>query len=145
VDTGFIIQVKSIAEACEVANAIAPEHFEILTEDPEKVAKAIDHSGAIFIGPYSPAVVGDYIAGPSHVLPTGGTARYFSPLSASSFVKSTQIISYTKEALLKSREHLKQLTDMEGLVLHRISMEARFVEKTQSDVTETEKEGAAAE
>lgn len=145
VDTGFIIQVKSIAEACEVANAIAPEHLEILTEDPEKVAKAIDHSGAIFIGPYSPAVVGDYIAGPSHVLPTGGTARYFSPLSASSFVKSTQIISYTKEALLKSREHLKQLTDMEGLVLHRISMEARFVEKTQSDVTETEKEGAAAE
>lgn len=145
VDTGFIIQVKSIAEACEVANAIAPEHLEILTEDPEKVAKAIDHSGAIFIGPYSPAVVGDYIAGPSHVLPTGGTARYFSPLSASSFVKSTQIISYTKEALLKSREHLKQLTDMEGLVLHRISMEARFVEKTQSDVTETEKEGAATE
>ncbi len=145
VDTGFIIQVKSIAEACEVANAIAAEHLEILTEDPEKVAKMIDHAGAIFLGPYSPAVVGDYIAGPSHVLPTGGTARYYSPLSASSFVKSTQIISYTKEALLKSREHVKQLTDMEGLVLHRISMEARFVEKSPSDETETEKEGAAAE
>lgn len=144
VDTGIIIQVKSIAEACEAANAIAPEHLEILTEDAEKVAKAIDHAGAIFIGPYSPAVVGDYIAGPSHVLPTGGTARYYSPLSASSFVKSTQIISYTKEALLKSREHLKQLTDMEGLVLHRISMEARFVEKSQNDDSETEKEGAAA-
>ncbi|MBU3759548.1 MAG: histidinol dehydrogenase [Candidatus Omnitrophica bacterium] len=142
VDTGIIIQVKSIAEACEAANAIAPEHLEILTEDAEKVAKMIDHAGAVFIGPYSPAVIGDYIAGPSHVLPTGGTARYYSPLSASSFVKSTQIISYTKEALLRSREHLKQLTDMEGLVLHRISMEARFVDKS-GETVESENEGAA--
>lgn len=131
VDTGVIIQVKNLAEACEVANELAPEHLEILTEDPDKVVKSIKNAGAIFVGPYSPAVIGDYIAGPSHVLPTGGTARYFSPLSASSFVKSTQIISYTKEALQNCREHVRQLTEMEGLVLHRISLEARFVQKTQ--------------
>jgi histidinol dehydrogenase len=129
VDSGFIIQVKSIQEACEVVNDIGPEHLEILTESPEKWSKQILHAGAIFLGPYSPAVVGDYIAGPSHVLPTGGTARYFSPLSASTFIKSSQIISYTKEALLKAREHVQKLTEMEGLFLHRISLESRFVEK----------------
>ena len=135
VDSGFIIQTKSLNESCEVVNEIAPEHLEILTEEPEKVLKQVQHAGAIFLGPYSPAVVGDYIAGPSHVLPTGGTARYFSPLSASTFIKSSQIITYTKEALEKSREHVQKLTEMEGLVLHRISMEARFVEQ---DIPEEE-------
>lgn len=129
VDNGFIIQVKNMAEACEAANDIAAEHLEILTEEPEKLLPLIQHAGAIFLGPYTPAVVGDYIAGPSHVLPTGGTARYFSPLSASSFVKSTQVISYTRDALKNSREHVRQLTEMEGLYLHRISLEARFVER----------------
>lgn len=129
VDTGYIIQVKSLTEACEAVNEIAPEHLEILTEEPQKVLKQIRHAGAIFLGPYSPAVVGDYIAGPSHVLPTGGTARYFSPLSASSFVKSAQVISYSKEALFKAREHVQKLTEMEGLLLHRISLEARFIDK----------------
>jgi histidinol dehydrogenase len=132
VDNGFIIQVKNMAEACDVVNDIAPEHLEILTQDPEKLVDSIKHAGAIFLGPYSPAVVGDYIAGPSHVLPTGGTARYFSPLSASSFIKSTQVISYTREALMNSREHVRQLTEMEGLYLHRISLESRFVEREAS-------------
>ncbi len=136
VDNGFIIQVKTMAEACEVVNDIAPEHLEILTENPEKLLDSIKHAGAVFLGPYSPAVVGDYIAGPSHVLPTGGTARYFSPLSASSFVKSTQVISYTKEALANGREHVKQLTEMEGLYLHRISLEARFVERGSASAVE---------
>jgi histidinol dehydrogenase len=131
VDSGFIIQVKSLAEGCEVVNEIAPEHLEIMTETPEKWAKQIKNAGAIFLGAYSPAVVGDYIAGPSHVLPTGGTAKYFSPLSASTFIKSSQIISYTKEALGKSREHVQKLTEMEGLYLHRISMEARFINKPE--------------
>ncbi len=128
IDEGFIVQTKNIQESMEVVNEIAPEHLEILTEEPEKVLKMVKHAGAIFIGPYSPAVIGDYIAGPSHVLPTGGTARYFSPLSASTFVKSSQIIEYTREALMKTREHVQKITDMEGLVLHRISLEARFVE-----------------
>ncbi|MFZ5803015.1 MAG: histidinol dehydrogenase [Candidatus Omnitrophota bacterium] len=129
VDAGFIIQVKSISEAFEVSNEIAPEHLEVLVETPEKWLKYVKHAGAVFLGPYSPAVVGDYIAGPSHVLPTGGTARYFSALSAMSFVKSSQIIHFTKEALQRSRTHVQKLTEMEGLVLHRISMESRFVEK----------------
>ncbi len=129
VDSGIIIQVKSVAEGCDVANEIAAEHLEIMTEDPEKVAQSIRHAGAIFLGPYSPAVIGDYIAGPSHVLPTGGTARYFSPLSASTFIKSSQIIRYTPEALEAAKEHVQKLTDMEGLFLHRISLEARLVKK----------------
>jgi len=136
VDSGIIIQVKSIAEACEVANEIAAEHLEIMTEDPEKVAQSIRHAGAIFLGPYSPTVIGDYIAGPSHVLPTGGTARYFSPLSASTFIKSSQIIRYTPAALEAAKTHVQKLTDMEGLFLHRISLEARLIKKN----TEPEKE-----
>ena len=132
VDEGYIVQVKNIEEACEVSDDIAPEHLEILTENADKVAKNIKHAGAIFIGAYSPAVIGDYIAGPSHVLPTAGTARYFSPLSASTFVKSSQIIFYTREALQKTREHVQKLTEMEGLMLHRISLEARFVDKVSS-------------
>ncbi len=128
IDNGCIIQVKSIPEGCEVVNEIAPEHLEIMTEDSDKVAKQIRHAGAIFLGNYSPAVIGDYIAGPSHVLPTGGSARYFSPLSASSFVKSSQVISYSYEALAKAKEHIQKLTEMEGLMLHRISAEARFIE-----------------
>jgi histidinol dehydrogenase len=136
VDSGFIIQVKSVSEACEVANEIAPEHLEILCEEPEKLVKCIHHAGAIFVGPYSPAVIGDYIAGPSHVLPTGGTARYFSPLSASTFIKSSQVISFSKEALLKSREYVQKLTEMEGLVLHRIAMESRFMKGSGLDSKE---------
>lgn len=127
VDSGFVFLVKNMNEACEAVNEIAPEHLQIMTEDPESISKKIEHAGAIFLGAYSPAVLGDYIAGPSHVLPTGGTARFFSPLSASTFVKSTQIISYTREALEKVRQHVHQLTELEGLILHKISLEARFV------------------
>lgn len=128
VESGYIILVKSLTEACEVANAIAPEHLEIMVDEGEKLLPLITDAGAIFMGPYSPAVVGDYVAGPSHVLPTGGTARYFSPLSASSFLKSSHVIEYTKKSLEKDREHVQLLTEMEGLVLHRISLESRFVD-----------------
>lgn len=129
VEGGFIVLVKNLDEACEVANEIAAEHLQILTKDPKSLIPKIRHAGAIFVGSYSPAVIGDYFAGPSHVLPTGGTARYYSPLSASSFMKSSQIIHYSKEALAASREYIQKLTEMEGLVLHRISLESRFVEK----------------
>lgn len=131
VDKGTIILVKSLAEACQAANEIAPEHLEIMTAKPMRLLNQIRNAGAIFLGPYTPAVVGDYIAGPSHVLPTGGTARYFSPLSALTFMKSSQIISYSKEALEKTREPIRKLTDIEGMVLHRISLEARFTEKNE--------------
>ncbi len=132
VDNGYVVVVKNLDEAVAVSNEIAPEHLEILTKSPKRMLKKIINAGAIFLGPYSPAVIGDYVAGPSHVLPTGGTARYFSPLSASDFVKSSQYIYYSKEALLKSREYVRKMTDIEGLVLHRLSVEARFpdVEKT---------------
>jgi len=101
-----------------------------MTKQPEKWLKKISNAGAIFLGAYSPAVIGDYIAGPSHVLPTAGTARYFSPLSAASFIKGTQVISYSKEALMKVREPVRQLTEMEGLILHRISIESRFIDSS---------------
>ena len=127
VDNGYIFLVSNLSEACEAANEIAPEHLEILTEHPERLVKKIRHAAAIFLGPYSPAVIGDYVAGPSHVLPTGGTARFFSPLGTFSFMKSTQIIGYTKEALSKTRDAIKKLTELEGLMLHRISLEAQFV------------------
>ena len=132
VDKGTVILVKSLTEACQAANDIAPEHLEILTEKPQRLLNQIQNAGAIFLGPYSPAVIGDYVAGPSHVLPTGGTARHFSPLSAASFVKSSQVISYTREALGKVREPIRKLTEMEGMVLHRISVEARFSEKSEN-------------
>lgn len=101
-----------------------------MTRRPELWLKHITHAGAIFLGAFSPAVIGDYIAGPSHVLPTSGTARYFSPLSAASFIKSTQVIRYTKDALAKVREPVRKLTEMEGLILHRISLEARFIDSS---------------
>lgn len=142
VDKGTIILVKTLSEACDVVNEIAPEHLEILTQNPDRWVNKIIHAGAIFVGPYSPAVVGDYLAGPSHVLPTGGTARYFSPLSASSFIKSSQVIRYTKEALEKSREVICKLTEMEGLVLHRISLEARFQEKGDGPTGRENKDGS---
>src|SRR3989338_4039181 len=128
VETCAIILVKDLREGCEVINEIAPEHLEILTKKPGGWLKYITHAGAVFLGEYSPAVIGDYIAGPSHVLPTSGTARYFSPLSAASFIKSTQIIGYNKDALSNVRIPIRKLTEMEGLILHRISIESRFVE-----------------
>lgn len=126
VEDAYIILVKNMQEAVMVSDLIAPEHLEIMTRSPRSVMQSIKHAGAIFLGPYSPAVIGDYVAGPSHVLPTGGTARYFSPLSASDFIKSSQYIHYTKDALAKARDHVRRLTEIEGLVLHRLSVEARF-------------------
>ncbi len=144
VDSGFIIQVDSLEEACEAINEIAPEHVEIMTKNPYKLHKKIKNAGSIFLGAYSPAVIGDYVAGPSHVLPTGGTAHYFSALSASDFIKSAQVISYTREALAKVREPVRKLTEMEGLTLHRISLEARFIDgethkEKEEDLDETKK------
>lgn len=131
VEVGVVIQVNNLEEGCDAINEIAPEHLQIMTKKPEKWLSRIQHAGAIFIGPYSPAVVGDYVAGPSHVLPTGGTARYFSPLSSSDFVKSSQVIRYTRESLERDRQFVQKLTQIEGLVLHRISMEARFLKAPQ--------------
>jgi len=123
---GFIILTKNLEEAVEITNKIAPEHLEILVQNPRRLVKGIKNAAAIFLGPYSPAAVGDYVAGPSHVLPTHGTARFFSGLSVLDFVKSNHIISYTKKALEKAREPLEKIAGIEGMNKHMDSVKARF-------------------
>ena len=120
------IKVRNLREAVEITNRIAPEHLQIMIKDPNKILKEIKNAGAIFLGPYTPAVVGDYIAGPSHVLPTGGTARFFSGLSLDDFNKSMHIITYSKKALEKVREPIKAISSLEGLEKHKESIEIRF-------------------
>lgn len=123
---GYTILVKNLEQAVEVANKIAPEHLEILIKNPSAVLKKIKNSGAIFLGPYSPAAVGDYVAGPSHVLPTSGTAKFFSGLSLSDFIKSNHIISYSKKALENVRGPLEKIAGIEGLSKHLESVKVRF-------------------
>lgn len=126
VDKGSIVLTKNINEAIEVTNLLAPEHLEIMVKNPKNVVKKIRNAGAIFIGPYTPVSVGDYIAGPSHVLPTGGTARFFSGLGVDDFVKSSHIVSYTKKALEEVKDSISKLTTIEGLPKHMDSVNARF-------------------
>ena len=123
---GYIIIVKNMDEAADVANRLAAEHLQILTNNPKRIARKITNAGAIFLGPYTPVAVGDYVAGPSHVLPTGGSARFFSGLSASDFYKSSHIISYTKKALEKVREPLEKVAGIEHLTKHLDSVKVRF-------------------
>lgn len=124
---GFIILTKDLEQAVDITNKIAPEHLEILLNYPRKIMKGIKNAGAIFLGPYSPAAVGDYVAGPSHVLPTAGTARFFSGLSVMDFMKSNHIISYSKKALEKVKEPLEKIAGIEGLSKHLDSVKARFL------------------
>jgi histidinol dehydrogenase len=123
---GFIILTKNLQQAVEITNKIAPEHLEILVRNPKRLLKGIKNAGAIFLGPYSPAAVGDYVAGPSHVLPTGGTARFFSGLSVFDFVKSSHIIGYSRKALEKVREPLEKIASIEGFNKHLDSVKVRF-------------------
>lgn len=123
---GYIIYAKNIDEAVAITNRIAPEHLQILTNNPLSVAKKIRNAGAIFLGPYSPTALGDYAAGPSHVLPTLGTAKFFSGLCVSDFMKTSHIISYSKKALEKVREPIKKIALIEGLKKHADSVDIRF-------------------
>ncbi len=124
---GFIILTKNLGQAVDITNKIAPEHLEILVRNPRKLLKGIKNAGAIFLGPYSPVAVGDYVAGPSHVLPTGGTARFFSGLSVLDFVKNSHIIGYSRKALEKIKEPLEKIASIEGLNKHLDSVKARFL------------------
>ncbi len=126
---GYVIMVRNTAEAVEVVNQIAPEHLEILVKKPNKWLNKIRHAGAIFLGPYSPVAVGDYYAGPSHVLPTRGTARFFSGLSVSDFLKSSSVISFSRKALEKSVAPIEEITKLEGLKKHFESVKIRFNQK----------------
>lgn len=122
---GYIIKVKNLDEAAYVSNMIAPEHLQLMVKSPKRILKKITNAGAIFLGQYSPVAIGDYVAGPSHVLPTGGTARYFSGLNLRSFMKSSHIISYSKKALCGSAEWIRELTGLEKLEEHWNSVRAR--------------------
>lgn len=124
---GFIILAKNVEEAMDITNKIAPEHLEILTNNPQRWVKYVKNAGAVFLGPYSPTAIGDYVAGPSHVLPTAGTARFFSGLSVSDFIKSSHIISYSKKALEKTRTTLEKIACIEGLQKHLDSVKIRFL------------------
>ncbi len=123
---GAIFIVETMEQGCELVNKIAPEHVELMVEDPEEVAKSIRHAGAIFFGQYSCESVGDYLAGPNHVLPTGGTARFCSPLGVYDFMKRTNLIKYNKEKLNKSVAAIVGLADCEGLRGHALAAMARF-------------------
>ncbi len=126
VSGGYAVLAKNTDEAISIANKIAPEHLQILTNDPMKIVKKIKNAGAIFLGPYSPTALGDYVAGPSHVLPTGGTARFFSGLCLSSFMKTSHIISYSKRALERIQKPLEKVAKIEGLEKHWESVNVRF-------------------
>ena len=123
---GYCMLVKNLDEAAEAANRLAPEHLEIMVRAPQKLAKRITNAGAIFLGPYSPVTVGDYVAGPSHVLPTGGSARTFSGLGIDDFIRRTHLITYTKKALERMREPLERLTAIEGLPRHFDAIKVRL-------------------
>jgi len=123
---GLIVLVPSMREAIEVANRRAPEHLEIVAEAAERVAAGIRHAGAIFLGDDTPEPVGDYIAGPSHVLPTAGTARYASPLGVYDFVKRTSVIRYTRARLADDAEAIIALAEAEGLYGHAGAVRVRM-------------------
>lgn len=125
---GAAVVCGTMEEAVSFANAVAPEHLEILTKDPETVAAGIRNAGAVFLGPYTPEPVGDYIAGPCHVLPTSGTARFFSPLSTDSFLKKTSVLRYGEAALRAARSDILHLARAEGLEAHARSVAVRFSE-----------------
>jgi histidinol dehydrogenase len=126
---GAIVLVKTLQEAADASNSIAPEHLELAVEKPFDLLALIKNAGAIFLGHYTPESVGDYIAGPNHVLPTGGTARFFSPLSADSFMKKSSLIFYTKEGLDKVAEAVMQIADVEGLEAHGNTIRIRMAKK----------------
>ncbi len=126
---GYIIMVKNLKQGVDVVNQIAPEHLQIMVKSPQRIVKDIKHAGAIFIGNYTPTAVGDYIAGPSHVLPTGGTARFFSSICIRDFLKSSHVISYSRKALEKVKTHVEHLATLEGLPRHMESVKVRFDKK----------------
>ncbi|MGM0860863.1 MAG: histidinol dehydrogenase [Bacillota bacterium] len=122
---GHIYVAESMDEAVEAVNALAPEHLEIITKSPEALIGGIKHAGAIFLGRYSPEPVGDYFAGPNHVLPTNGTARFSSPLNVTDFQKKSSIISYSQKAFKEQAESVAAFARLEGLEAHARSIEAR--------------------
>ncbi len=125
---GYILVADTMEDAVDAANEIASEHLEIQTKDPYDVMTKIRNAGAIFIGEYSSEPLGDYFAGPNHVLPTNGTAKFFSPLSVDDFIKKSSVISYSREALLKIHKDIEYFAEAEKLTAHANSIRVRFEE-----------------
>ncbi len=123
---GYILLADTMEEAIDIANEIASEHLEIMTEDAFTVMTKIKHAGAIFIGEYSSEPLGDYFAGPNHILPTNGTAKFFSPLGVDDFVKKSSIISYSREALEPIHNDIITFAEAEQLTAHANSIRVRF-------------------
>lgn len=123
---GLIVLVRTVDEAVELINEIAPEHLEVCLEKPDAVVSKIKNAGAIFVGPYSPEAIGDYVAGPSHILPTYGSAKFSSVLQVSDFVKTTSIIQYGQAAFKKYGPIAQQIAELEGLTGHARSIEMRL-------------------
>jgi histidinol dehydrogenase len=123
---GCLILVRDAEEACRITDLIAPEHLHIATDDAEHLLAKIRFAGATFLGNYSPVALGDYVAGPSHVLPTGGTARWAAGLTANSFLRGGSVIAYNEAALKQIAPHVQCLADKEGLTAHRASVDVRL-------------------
>ncbi|MCR2803932.1 histidinol dehydrogenase [Paenibacillus soyae] len=123
---GAVLMVDTLADGIDVVNQLAPEHLEILTADPMKLLGFIENAGAIFLGPYSSEPVGDYFAGPNHIIPTNGTARFSSPVNVDDFLKKSSLIYYSKEALMKNGESIMTLARHEGLEGHARAIQIRL-------------------
>ena len=125
-DFGAIIICKDNDQMVEYANEIAPEHLEVMMANPLEYLGRLDNAGSVFLGNYSPEPLGDYFAGPNHVLPTSGTARFFSPLSVDSFIKKSSYIYYTEAELCKAKDDIMRIANREGLTAHANSIKVRF-------------------
>ena len=123
---GYILLAKDMDEAVAVVNEIASEHLELVTKDPFQTMTRVKNAGAIFLGEYSSEPLGDYFAGPNHVLPTNGTAKFFSPLEVDDFIKKSSIISYSREALGAIHTDIEKFAQAEGLTAHANSIKVRF-------------------
>lgn len=123
---GKIIIAKSMEQACEIADSLAPEHLEVVAENPLEYIGKLDNVGSLFLGQYSPEPLGDYYAGPNHVLPTSGTARFFSPLSVDSFIKKSSYIYYTEQALREAKDDIVLVAEREQLTAHANAIKVRF-------------------
>jgi histidinol dehydrogenase len=123
---GYILVANSMDDAIEAANDIASEHLEIITKNPFETMTKIKNAGAIFLGEYSSEPLGDYFAGPNHVLPTNGTAKFFSPLSVDDFIKKSSVINFSYDALKAVHEKIEMFAENEGLYAHANSIKVRF-------------------
>lgn len=125
-DFGAMIICENKEKACEIANRLAPEHLEVLFENPMEYIGKLNNAGSVFLGQYAPEPLGDYYAGPNHVLPTSGTARFFSPLSVNSFEKRSSFIYYTENALYEAKDDIVLIAEKEGLTAHANAIKVRF-------------------